>query len=105
MENEMNYEDMTGAQINEAVTNAVTQNLINELDSIDYCNDWGYGGLIIQNAKISIEYDQSSDVWIAHQGDYLMDKYVSDCKYRHQYENKNPLRAAMIVFLMMQDEL
>ncbi len=58
--------------------------------------------IIIEN-KISIEYDKSHNMWIAHQGDYLMGKFIEDCGYRNQCEDKNPLRAAMVVFLMMQE--
>lgn len=68
---------------------------------VDYCNNPSDSWPIIIENKISVEYDQSCDVWIAHQGDYLMGKYVSACKYRYQHEDKNPLRAAMIVYLEM----
>ena len=119
----MNYENMTVFEINKAVAetdkkfnscidveffmsdsnekavDVVSQGLL--ICTVDYCNDWAYGGLIIQSKKISIEYDKSHNTWTAHQGDYLMGKYITNCRYRHQYESKNPLRAAMIVYLMM----
>lgn len=60
---------------------------------VDYCNNWSDAGPIIVENRISIDciHDQG-EKWLAFSGD--------DCEYRSTH--KNPLRAAMIVFLEMQ---
>ena len=60
---------------------------------IDYCNDWAYGGLIIQNAKISL-IKTDDDRWTAFE-------WEND---GNESWHKNPLRAAMIVYLMMNEK-
>lgn len=62
---------------------------------VDYCNNWSDAGPIIAEHRISIDciHDQG-DKWLAFSGD--------DCEYRSTH--KNPLRAAMIVFLEMHDK-
>lgn len=57
------------------------------------CNNWSDAGPIIVEYRISIDciHDQG-EKWLAFSGD--------DCEYRSTH--KNPLRAAMIVFLEMQ---
>lgn len=62
----------------------------------DYCNSWAEAGPIIKKSKITIsapmEYDQPAD-WLAYPAN------DSDMLVSHP----NPLRAAMVVFLMMQE--
>ena len=121
----MNYESMSDFEINKAVSMVVDFGdlvcFVNDEREVVYicevdgaysmnpvgdfnpCNNPADAWPIIIDNKISIEYDQSEDSWIAHQGDYLIGKYVSICGYRYQYSDKNPLRAAMIVFLMMNE--
>lgn len=113
----MNYEDMTDFEINALIAKYTGFNLCKgqhykpgvahwsegECKMFDACNNPSDAWPIIQSAKISIEYDKSSDVWAAHQGDYLLNEYIADCGYRYQHEGKNPLRAAMIVYLMMNE--
>lgn len=104
MENGMNYEDMTDAQINEAVTNAVTRNLINELDCIDYCNDWAYGGLIIQKYKLSIMFDWEVEGLYTATGGATEQRNLGSYVKLVEFTHENPLRAAMIVYLIMNGE-
>lgn len=92
---------MTDAQINEAVTKSTGGKatstfgaiLIRELGINDYCNDWAYGGLIIQNAKISL-IKTDDDCWTAFE-------WEND---ENERWHKNPLRAAMIVYLIMNED-
>lgn len=64
----------------------------------NYCNSWADAGSIIQENYLSVECDDMFDVpmpssyWKAH-----------NPKGNH-YTDTNPLRAAMIVFLMMQEK-
>ena len=105
----MNYENATDEQINEAVTKSIGDKvtsafgaiLIRDLGINNYCNDWAYGGLIIQNAKINLLWNTESTEWEA-QAVVTIDMYQPPtCEY--YYYDKNPLRAAMIVYLMMNE--
>lgn len=62
----------------------------------DYCNSWEQAGKIIQDQKIWIR--EISGIWISKgfPGKFNPYNEVS-------WEDKNPLRAAMIVFLMMNE--
>ncbi|MCH0685607.1 DUF2591 domain-containing protein [Escherichia coli] len=71
---------------------------------VDYCNNSVNAMPIIIENGISIAFDKNEDEWVAW-GDFSFDLAGWDMKqqpaeYQH---DKNPLRAAMIVFLMMQD--
>lgn len=60
----------------------------------DPCNSWADAGPIIQENKISLTFSKS---------DCVATKIINDgARYRESY-GENPLRAAMIVFLMMKD--
>lgn len=64
----------------------------------DPCNSWTDGGPIIDKNKINIEVgDSMSHMWFA---------YIKSEKLKYKvcsHVNFNPLRAAMEVFLMMED--
>jgi len=57
----------------------------------DYCNSWADAGPIIETGNISLTCHQSRGFWAA----------IFNRKCMEQHEN--PLRAAMIVFLMMKE--
>lgn len=57
----------------------------------DYCNSWADAGPIIEARRIHLNPLYASD-WCA----------TTECDSFREI-NKNPLRAAMIVFLMMQE--
>ncbi|QDH45597.1 hypothetical protein AAM22_gp22 [Pantoea phage vB_PagM_AAM22] len=61
----------------------------------DYCNSWADAGPIIEKNRISIEFDGDDTAQWCH---------TISCEglYGIEYQS-NPLRAAMIVFLMMQE--
>lgn len=110
----MNYSDMSDFEINRKVLeitlgvkplgyahNADKRSAgmvkSNQYHWYDYCNSWADAGPIIQEKYLSIECDDMFDVpmpssyWKAY-----------NPKGSH-YTDNNPLRAAMIVFLMMQE--
>ncbi|MBD8155013.1 phage protein NinX family protein [Pantoea agglomerans] len=67
----------------------------------DPCNSWTDAGPIIMGNKITILHDEQLG-WCAGVA-YWVDGYefgFSKCEYAHP----NPLRAAMIAFLMMQEQ-
>ncbi|ELY5775167.1 phage protein NinX family protein [Cronobacter sakazakii] len=71
---------------------------------IDYCNNPADAWPIILEHGISFAFDKNEDEWVAW-GDFAFDLAGWDMKeqpaeYKHHV---NPLRAAMIVFLMMQE--
>jgi len=125
----MNYEEMSDLQINLLVANAVGvdavensgvvfgavkhkgNNVVSVIGVVDYCNNPSDAWPIIVKNKIRISpvMHMSDD-----NGEYLCDgvweagTLWSDdgAFYNSKYNeasNENPLRAAMIVFLMMQE--
>lgn len=74
----------------------------------DPCKSWADAGPIIENNDISII--KLATKWMAITSGSGIESYLgeddSPCLYGEGFEfkHKNPLRAAMIVFLMMKDE-
>ena len=118
----MNYEEMSDLQINLLVANTIgvdaaensgavfgavkheCDNVVSVIGVVDYCNNPSDAWPIIVEYQISIAKYKGSEEWDAHGGGVCVDYdhciiSNSDCSY----SNKNPLRAAMIVFLMMED--
>lgn len=61
---------------------------------VDYCNSWTDAGPVIEDHQISVDaIYEGGPRWLSFAGD--------DGQFRHVCPN--PLRAAMIVFLMMQE--
>jgi len=114
----MNYTQMTEKQINESVAKALGATICKSsfgtpylkpdfnvsklspggpVDKFDPCNSWADSGPIIATNKITIsapmKYDDPSD-WLAYPSSDS-DIFVS---------HPNPLRASMIVFLMMKEK-
>lgn len=58
-----------------------------------YCNSWADGGPIIEENGIGVDFDEVIGYWGAWK---KMDAFTSQ-------NQTNPLRAAMEVFLMMED--
>ncbi|EGT4409573.1 phage protein NinX family protein [Cronobacter sakazakii] len=89
----MDYSKLSDDEINNMVGHLVSQRF-----RTDYCNDPGAAWPIISKHRISIEFD----------GDNSTEPQTTWCHTTNlgrtigtQYQ-KNPLRAAMITFLMMQ---
>ncbi|WP_313110441.1 phage protein NinX family protein [Pantoea eucrina] len=62
------------------------------------CNSWADAGPIIEKERITIAFDGSE--WVADSDAY----FVDGAEWQISGEtNRNPLRAAMIAFLMMQE--
>lgn len=127
----MNYSEMSGYEINNHLHNAlacegkydlkvegykvtwkdretgrVLETLRNHYDKEfkDYLSSWADAGPIIHKYGIAIAFDEFEQEWVAF-SEFRFDKSgwdmeVEPKKYHH---NKDPLRAAMIVFLMMQE--
>ncbi|PQY49560.1 phage protein NinX family protein [Cronobacter sakazakii] len=70
----------------------------------NYCNNPADAWPIILEHGISVAFDKNEDEWVAW-GDFAFDLAGWDMKEQPaEYEHHvNPLRAAMIVFLMMQE--
>lgn len=89
----MDYSKMSDHEINYAV------GLMNQVRNgyyitpRDYCNSWADAGPIIEKHRIAIEPAKQSEVWAAQHDEFTF-----------FYAHKNPLRAAMIVYLMMHDK-
>lgn len=104
----MNYAEMKDHEINAAVGEAMGWNakFIHQDDSVtfrddlgrlrgrkNYCNSWADAGPIILSNRIGLEPAIKGSRWVAQNG-----------YFKNAEANENPLRAAMIVFLMMQEE-
>lgn len=104
----MNYEEMSDFELNEMVLVATKTNGEchdgsgevyarddrNILRLVDYCNNPSDAWPIIFANKIWIQPDMIGDgFW-----------YCYDCESEFSSKHKNPLRSAMIVFLMMQEQ-
>lgn len=64
----------------------------------DYCNSWEDMGQLISENKIDLKYQEiSDDEWFAGVSS------DDDNFYEHWWSNTNPLRAAAIVYLMMNN--
>ena len=121
-----NYSEMSDFEINKAVALAVGYQLSSDFQSLldefspgcvniiiegsqstfNPCNSWADAGTIIKNNNISLV--NAGDEWIAATRDVGMEGYLGDehlCLYGcgELVYDKNPIRAAMIVFLMMQE--
>ncbi|AKA61205.1 hypothetical protein [Pseudoalteromonas phage H103] len=108
----MNYESMSDFEINKAVANklglfvaAVAQDgiIVNGKSlSVDYCNNPSDAWPIITDNKISIMNDESTwEASIDFDGDLTL--HGTDEILTKYYDHENPLRATMIVFLMMSE--
>ena len=107
----MNYEEMRDLQINLLVANAIGvdaaensgvvfgavkhegDNVVSVMGVVDYCNNPSDAWPIIVANRINVYASEGPDFmpWMAGCGGFMV-------------SNKNPLRAAMIVFLMMQEQ-
>ena len=112
----MNYEDMSDFEINVEVANALSVdfetheqgvyvsikrddcNVVSVAGIVDYCNNWSDAGPVMVENKIGIETTAISIEWIARTCSTNMSNMTFRC-----HKHKNPLRAAMIVFLMLAD--
>ncbi|QHJ82590.1 MAG: hypothetical protein [Bacteriophage sp.] len=108
----MNYSEMTDQEISKAVGDCIGIKWANlddnysrliawvdgELSVFDPCNSWADAGPIIESNAIGLGVSRPGDSrhWIAY---CWKDNYCGEVRVR----GSNPLRAAMIVFLMMQE--
>ena len=108
----MNYEEMSDFEINKCVAEAVGMELSSDHSGAyvgvvwrsigsrpnyghaNYCNNPSDAWPIVLANKIWIQPDMIGDgLW-----------HCYDCESEFLSKHKNPLRAAMIVFLMMQEQ-
>jgi len=97
----MNYQEMSDFEINaevgaltgEAKNSEPMLNLVIRGNGrkFDPCNSWADAGPIIQENRISLFASDDEGKWMA--------QFIN---YKTVHMDKNPLRAAMIVFLMMK---
>lgn len=118
----MNYEEMSDLQINLLVANAIGVdaaenqgvvfgavkheggNIVSVIDVVDYCNNPSDAWPIIVENNISMR-----PIYIRDSGGRKIIEW--ECKHAERewpnksygWDDKNPLRAAMIVFLMMEE--
>ena len=115
----MNYEEMSDLQINLLVANAIGvdaaensgvvfgavkhegENVVSVMGVVDYCNNPSDAWPIIFSSRIMLSPYCADELWKAEvpSGFDGIFKVYATCYHR------NPLRAAMIVFLMMQERV
>lgn len=106
-----NYAEMSDHDINAAVASSLGvdfdshesgiyasvkwcgDNVVSVAGIVDYCNNWADAGPVIEENNIWIQPDMI--------GDGLWHCYDREDEFHSKHAN--PLRAAMIVFLMMKD--
>ncbi|EOC1198840.1 DUF2591 family protein [Cronobacter sakazakii] len=104
----MDYSKLSDFEINRAVSMAMLSKSENPSAKYvainDYCNNPADAWPIILEHGISVAFDKNEDEWVAW-GDFAFDLAGWDMKEQPaEYEHHvNPLRAAMLVFLMMQE--
>lgn len=107
----MNYENLTDIEINARVSHVlygdVSRGHQMELasDDVEYCNRVEDAWPIIVANRISTAFDSNTAEWFCW-GDFEFDQggwdMITEPAIFHS--NYNPLRAAMIVFLKMQEK-
>lgn len=108
----MDYSKMSDFEINKAVGESTgealnteeTLNLVIRNSTgrrFDPCNSWADAGPIIQQNNISLLKCERMDSWVAGSS-YWVDG--AEWSVDWLSDDKNPLRAAMIVYLMMHDK-
>lgn len=101
----MNYEDMEDWQINKAVAEKLgLEKAVRKETYRDYCNDPEHAWPIIVDKKIEVGPQFQSKLWRAawrnEENPFTWEESFPDIIAIHE----NPLRAAMIVFLVVNDE-
>lgn len=76
-------------------------NETNNQPVINYCNSWADMGPIIGDRKISLHWDWEVMNECSAIGSTYVMRSLGLRQINHEYTSKNPLRAAGIVFLMM----
>ncbi|WP_145585557.1 phage protein NinX family protein [Yersinia rochesterensis] len=105
------YSAMSDFEINKAVANIVFSGEIPRMqeDSLEfgilnYCKNPEQAWPIIAENKISLNWSEIEKEWCAHVAGVMTEGcWCWDDDPAHHHDDSNPLRAAMIVFLMMKD--
>lgn len=120
--NKQDYEKMSDFEINKAVAHKIyksiggqdyTQHLTVKHSAeeggdciyycggepLDYCNNWSDMGPLIEQNQINLNYfcDEECSYYSCSSGENGLE---TDCDF---VDNKNPLRAAAIVYLLVKD--
>ncbi|UIL51541.1 DUF2591 domain-containing protein [Pantoea agglomerans] len=113
----MNYSEMKDHEINAAVGEAMGWNaeFIHQDDSVmfrddlgrlrgrkSYCNSWADAGPIIEKYRITMNAQFGG--WFCFVSTAKTMKQLEEGNHHFSHMHGNPLRAAMIVFLMMQEQ-
>lgn len=96
----MNYSEMSDFEINCAVGKAISfaDSMLARNGQVDYCNSWADAGPIIHGSGINLMASKVVDREGMKEWEAM--SYEGNC---HHWGELNPLRAAMIVFLMMKE--
>ena len=111
------YEEMSDFEVNTAVVKALRLPFKSEFCNVfldhgfdegacvytrvDYCNNPNDAWPIIVDNEISLVKDKEVDWWSARSG--VVEWSYESMGHDFYFDDDNPLRAAMIVFLMMKE--
>ena len=102
--NKEQLEKLSDFEINKSIAaiqgmdySGVTEEMVHDYNMRDYCNNWSDMGPLIESAGVTIgSYDGDGFAFNNFRGG--VDEEIWD----NMVYNKNPLRAAAIVYLLMQ---
>lgn len=89
----MNYQTATDEEINLAVHRSRGLRVTAPIGSVDYCNNPADMMPVVFENRISLTFETYTNEWWAMTNDF------SGPRFKHT----NPLRAAAIVYLMLED--
>ena len=102
----VDYSKLSDFEINSAVSMAVRSQAANPESKYvvinDYCNNPADAWPIISENRISIMFDSTAPEYEGEYHEWC--DAISSCQKLDVQHHSNPLRAAMIVFLMMQEK-
>ncbi|SER29050.1 Protein of unknown function [Rosenbergiella nectarea] len=89
----MNYQEMSDHEISCEVGRKISfaDYIMARNGQVNYCNSWADAGPIVQENRISLFASDDDVKWMA--------QFIN---HKNVHMDKNPLRAAMVVFLMMK---
>ncbi|ONK52154.1 hypothetical protein BET08_09140 [Escherichia coli] len=97
----MDYSKLSDAEINWKVAFHIGLRTVEKAESGDFnpCSNPSDAWPIIVDNRITVMIDDTTNDWSAA----LVQDFCDTSAFKHSNCHKNPLRAAMVTFLMMQD--
>lgn len=100
----MNYSEMSDFEINKAVAFHIGLSTVIAAENLEFnpCNSWADAGPIIEKYRITMNAQFGG--WFCFVSTAKTMSQLEEGNHHFSHMHDNPLRAAMIVFLMMQEQ-